>query len=133
MPKRVKGTSSRTPPAPDDRHDAIEAWTGSVMPDLQPIVRHLDATIREAIPGLHYALKWKKAFYGTPELGWLIELVAYDVSVNVVFHGGADFDEPPPLGDTGRSRYVKVASLDEAKRPEVRRWIEQAGRVPGWQ
>ena len=53
--------------------------------------------------------------------------------VNVVFHGGADFDEPPPLGDTGRSRYVKVTSLDEAKRPEVRRWIEQAGRVPGWQ
>ncbi|HLU82008.1 MAG TPA: hypothetical protein VKZ43_01290, partial [Trueperaceae bacterium] len=58
--------------------------------------------------------------------------VAYDVSVNVVFLGGADFDPPPPLGDTGRSRYVKVRSLDEAKTPEVRKWIKQAGRTPGW-
>ncbi len=35
-----------------------------------------------------------------PELGWVIEMVAYDVSVNVVFLGGADFDPAPPLGYT---------------------------------
>ncbi len=88
--------------------------------------------IRETIPGLHYAVKWKKAYYGLPELGWIIEMVAYDVSVNVVFHGGTEFDSPPPLGTTGRTRYVKVKTLDEADEPEMRSWIEQAGRVPGW-
>jgi hypothetical protein len=31
--------------------------------------------------------------------------VAYDVSVNVVFFSGADFDPSPPLGDADRSRY----------------------------
>jgi hypothetical protein len=67
-----------------------------------------------------------------PELGWVIEMVAYDVSVNVVFLGGAEFDSPPPLGDTDRSRYVKVTTLEEALGPEMHRWIEQAGRVPGW-
>jgi hypothetical protein len=36
--------------------------------------------------------------------GWIIELAAYDVSVNVVFLGGADFYSPPPLGTTGRNR-----------------------------
>ena len=41
----------------------------------------------------------------------MIELAAYDVSVNVIFLGGADFDSPPPLGDTGRSRYAKVRTL----------------------
>jgi hypothetical protein len=60
-------------------------------------------------------------------------MVAYDVSVNVVFHGGADFDTPPPLGTTDRSRYVKLMSLEDAKAPEVKAWIAQAGRVAGWQ
>lgn len=132
MPKCIKGLSTRRPPEPTADHDPIDAWMRSLMPDLQPIVRHLDATIRETIPGVHYAIKWKKGFYGTPELGWVIELVAYDVSVNAVFHGGADFADPPPLGDTDRSRYVKIASLDAAERPEIRRWIEQAGGVRGW-
>jgi hypothetical protein len=59
-------------------------------------------------------------------------MVAYAVSVNVVFCGGADFDTPPPLGTTDRSRYVKVKTLDEAQGPEMQRWIEQAQRVPGW-
>lgn len=60
-------------------------------------------------------------------------MVAYDVSVNVVFFGGADFDAPPPLGDTDRSRYIKVTTLEEAERPRMREWVEQAARVPGWQ
>ena len=105
----------------------------NVMPALHPIVRHLDESIRETLPNLQYAIKWKKAYYGLPDLGWVIEMVAYDVSVNVVFHGGADFDPPPPLGDTDRSRYVKMTTLEEAQDPKVRRWIEQAGQVRGWQ
>jgi hypothetical protein len=102
------------------------------MPDLQPIVESLDEQIREEIPGLRYAVKWKRPFYGLPDLGWIIELAAYDVSVNVVFFGGADFDTPPPLGDTDRSRYVKVRNLEEAQSDEMAAWIAQAARVPGW-
>jgi hypothetical protein len=34
--------------------------------------------------------------------------------VNVVFLGGADFDDPPPLGTSDRSRYIKVKTLEEA-------------------
>ena len=66
-----------------------------------------------------------------PELGWIIEIAAYDVSVNVVFFGGAEFDPPPTLG-SNRIRYVKVTTLEEAQAPEMLNWIEQAGRVPGW-
>jgi len=102
------------------------------MPDLHPIVETLDATIRDTIPGLRYAVKWKKAYYGLPDLGWIIEMVAYDVSVNVVFFGGAEFDPSPPLGTTGRTRYVKVKTLDEAKGSQLRKWIGQAARAPGW-
>ena len=102
------------------------------MPDLQPIVKRLDDLIRAMVPGLDYAVKWKRAYYGLPELGWIIEIAAYDVSVNVVFLGGADFESPPPLGTGDRTRYVKVTSLEEAQRPELQKWIEEAGRTPGW-
>jgi hypothetical protein len=132
MAKSRKPGTARVPPEPTDGHAEIEQWTRRVMPDLHPIVQSLDELIRETIPGLQYAIKWKKAYYGLPERGWIIEIVPYDVSVNVVFLGGADFGDPPPLGDTDRSRYVKVMTLEEAQRPEMREWVEQAARVPGW-
>ncbi len=132
MERARKPTTTRKPPVPSQSHAEIEDWIRRVMPDLHPIVERLDGLIRETIPGLHYAVKWKRAYYGLPELGWIIELVAYDVSVNVVFFGGAQFDPPPPLGDTDRSRYVKVKTLEETQQPEIRTWIEQARRAPGW-
>jgi hypothetical protein len=103
-----------------------------VMPDLNPIVKSLDEQLRERIPELQFAVKWKRPFYGLQDLGWIVEIAAYDVSVNVVFFGGADFDSPPPLGDTDRSRYVKVRTLEEAQGAEMAAWIEQAARVTGW-
>jgi hypothetical protein len=132
MGKARKPLSNRKPPVPMESHAEIDDWIRRVMPDLHPIVESLDATIRETIPELRYAVKWKKAYYGLPELGWIIEMVAYDVSVNVVFFGGAEFDTPPSLGSTDRSRYVKVKTLEEAQAPEMRGWIEQAGRTRGW-
>jgi hypothetical protein len=132
MDKARKPNAARKPPVPTESHDEIEDWIRRVMPDLHPIVERLDASIRESIPGLRYAIKWKKAYYGLPKLGWVIEMVAYDVSVNVVFFGGVDLDPRPPLGTTDRTRYVKVTTLEEAEGPEMRTWIEQAGRVPGW-
>ena len=132
MKEARKPRMARNPPEPSESHTEIADWIRRVMPDLHPVVERLDRSIRETIPGLRYAVKWKKAYYGLPELGWIIEMVAYDVSVNVVFFGGAEFDPPPPLGTTDRSRYVKVKTLDEAEAPERGGWIEQAGRVPGW-
>jgi hypothetical protein len=133
LAKTRKPNTTRRPPVPSDSRADIEDWTRRVMPDLYPIVQRLDGLIREMIPELQYAVKWKRAYYGLPQLGWILELVAYDVSVNIVFFGGADFDDPPPLGSTDRSRYVKVTSLEEAEEPAIRKWIEQAGRAPGWQ
>ena len=133
MGKNRKPITTRKPPVPSDSHAEIADWiTRGVMPDMHPIVERLDGLIRETIPELRYAIKWKNAFYGVPELGWIIQMAAYAVSVNVVFLGGADFDPPPPLGATDRSRYVKLTTLEEAQGPEMQKWVEQAGHVPGW-
>ncbi len=133
MPKTPKAGSSRKPPVPSDSHEEIDEWIRRTMPDLNPIVSHLDALIRETTPDAQFAIKWKKAYYGLPERGWIIELVAYDVSVNIVFLAGADFQSPPPLGSSGRSRYIKIRTMEEAQQPEIRGWIEQATRVSGWE
>ena len=130
--KTLKPLTTKKAPEATDSHTAIDDWIRRVMPDLHPIVERLDELICETIPGLQYAVKWKKAYYGLPDQGWIIEMVAYDVSVNVVFFGGADFDPPPPLGTVGRSRYVKLKTLEEAQGPEMHKWIEQAGCVAGW-
>jgi hypothetical protein len=132
MLKAIKGNAWRKPPEPTASHSDIDDWFGRQMPHLQPILQRLDESIRASIPGLHYAVKWKRPYYGLPKLGWIIELAAYDVSVNVVFLGGADFDSPPPLGSADRSRYFKVTTLEEAERPALQAWFEQAGRTPGW-
>jgi hypothetical protein len=130
--KTLKPLTTKKAPEATDSHAAIDDWIRRVMPDLHPIVKRLDELICKTIPGLQYAVKWKKAYYGLPDHGWIIEMVAYDVSVNVVFFGGADFDPPPPLGTVGRSRYVKLKTLEEAQEPLMHRWIQQARRAPGW-
>jgi hypothetical protein len=132
MPKVIKGNAGRKPPEPSASHSDIDEWCRRLMPDLQPIVKRLDKLIRAIVPSLDYTVNRKRAYYGLPELGWIIELAAYDVSVNVLFLGGADFESPPPLGSVDRTRYIKVTSLEEARRPELQKWIEQAGRTPGW-
>ena len=61
-----------------------------------------------------------------------IEIAPYDVSVNVLFLGGANFDPAPPLGNTGDTRYIKITGEAEVTQPEVLDWIKQVGRAPGW-
>jgi hypothetical protein len=79
VPKAIKGNAGRKPPEPSAEHLDIDDWFGLLMPYLQPIVKVLDESIRAVVRGLHYAVKWKRAFYGLPELGWIIEIAPYDV------------------------------------------------------
>ena len=132
MAKMVKANSSRKPPEPAADHSEVDEWMKRLMPDLQPIVEYLDKAIRKAYPKAQFAVKWKKAHYGLPDKGWILEVVSYDVSVNVLFYAGAEFDPPPPLGE-GRARFVKLKSVEEAKAKDVASWIKQAGTVAGWQ
>ncbi len=132
MPKNIKGLAGRTPPTPTDSHEAIESVIPDNMPGIQPVVAAVDRLITESIDGLHFAVVRKRPYYGTEELGWIIELAPYHKTMNIVFFGGKDFEDPPPLGDTDRTRYVKIATVDDAHTPQVASWIAEAGRTPGW-
>jgi hypothetical protein len=92
----------------------------------------IDELIRGTVPGLDFAIRRNHLLYGAAKLGWIIELAPYAVSVNVLFLGGADFPNAPPLGTTDRTRYIKLTDLRDSQRSELRDWIRLATRTPGW-
>lgn len=133
MKKQRKSYSAKKPPVPLKNHSELEDWVQHrVIPDLQPIVKKIDELICNNVSGLQYAIKWGKVYYGLPEHGWIIEMAAYDVSVNIVFLAGKELDPPPPLGDDKRARYIKLKTLEEVNQPKIQKWIQQASHTAGW-
>ena len=128
--KNIKPLATKKPPAPDDNHGIIEEWIANAKPALNPVVSELDKLIRQQLNNPRFAIKWGKAYYGSAQFGWCIELVAYDISVNVVFLNGSKLDTPPELGD--EIRYVKLKTLEDAQSAQVLEWIKQSCHMPGW-
>jgi len=133
MEKHRKSLSTKKPPIPIDDHKIIKDWMDNrIMPGINPMIKKIDHLIGELIPNLYYAIKWGNAYYGTKDLGWIIEVAAYDVSVNIVFLSGATFDPQPPMGTGEETRYVKLRSMDELKDQKIIDFIKQAGSLIGW-
>ena len=128
--KDHKPLSGKIPPSPNDSHELIEDWIANVKPALNPIVTELDELIRKQINDAKYAIKWGKAYYGSTETGWCIELVAYNISVNIVFLNGDQFVNPPEQG--GETRYYKIKEIEDIKSSRVEEWIKQSSQTPGW-
>lgn len=128
--KGRKPLSSKKPPAPDENHQIIKDWIANTKPALNAVVSELDKSIRLELKDPRYAIKWGKAYYGSTQFGWCIELVAYDISVNIVFLNGSQLDNLPELGD--ETRYVKIRNLEEAKSTQIHKWIKQSCQMSGW-
>jgi hypothetical protein len=62
-----------------------------------------------------------------------VQLEVYGELLNSLYVYPERLGPPRPrLGGHGRDRYVEVTTLEEAQEPQMRKRIEQAGRVPGW-
>ena len=132
MPKSIKGLAGRKPPEPSADQADIEDWCRRLVPDLQPIVTHLHETDPSDDPGPRVRPQAEQAVLRAgrarldhrnsrlPRLRECPVLRRRRLRVRA------------PLGTTDRTRYVKVTSLEEAERPELLQWIEEAGRTPGW-
>jgi hypothetical protein len=128
--KNIKPLSTRKPPVPEKSHARIDEWIANSIPSMNPIVSALDRLIRQHLENPGYAIKWGKAYYGSEQHGWCIELAAYHVSVNVVFLNGAKLNNPPELGS--ETRYVKIRSLANVDSAQVTEWVRQSCQMPGW-
>lgn len=128
--KNHKPLSSKNLPKSDENHQLIEDWIGNAKPALSPVVAELDKLIRMQLDDPRYAIKWGKAYYCSPDRGWCIELVAYDVSANIIFPNGSNLKTPPEFGDD--SRYVKIKGLEELESSQIQEWIKQLCHTSGW-
>ncbi len=128
--KNHKPLSSKKPPEPSEDHKLIMEWVADAKPSLNSVVKKLDSMIRKQISDPRYAIKWGKAYYGSPKHGWCIEVVAYDVSVNIVFLNGSKLKQPPELGD--ETRYVKINALEELDSSQLQDWIKESCNKEGW-
>lgn len=133
MKNQPKSLSTKKPPIPSKDYTIIEDWMANrIMPSLNPMIKKIDTLIHNSIPNLHYAIKWGNAYYGTEELGWLIEVAAYDVSANIVFLNGAAFDPQPPLGTGIETRYIKITTIDSLNEKSLIVFMKQAMSMAGW-
>ena len=128
--KTRKPLSTKKPPAPEEDHQLIEDWIADARPAVNPILKALDKQIGSELKNPRYAIKWGKAYYGSPGRGWCIEVAAYDISANIVFLNGNRLDPPPELGD--ETRYVKIRKPEELESSRLREWIRQSCSNPGW-
>ncbi len=117
---KTLSSKAKTPPVPMKSHAEIDEWLRGRMPGLQPIVKQVDEVTRRTLPGVHYALKWKRAYYGSTKTGWMIELAPYDVSVN------ANRDELSGVWRSGVAREETIARARYFK-PGTRPGLEVAG------
>lgn len=128
--KSRKPLSTKIPPKAGEDYQLIQDWIADARPAVTPLLEALDELIRQQLPDPRYAIKWSSAFYGSPSLGWCIELTAYNVSVNIVFLNGSRLSTPPELGD--ETRYVKLKNLSELDSPQLHEWIKESCGMPGW-
>lgn len=133
MEKQRKSLSTKKPPIPSNDYSVIKDWLANrIMSGIQPMVKKIDKLIHDSIPHLNYAIKWGNAYYGTEEMGWLVEVAAYDVSVNIVFLNGTALNPQPPLGTGGETRYFKLRDLKEIEEKNIVNFLKQAREIKGW-
>lgn len=128
--KTVKPLTSKKPPVPKTDYGVIREWIADIRPKINPVVAKLDALICDNIDNPLFAVKWNSAFYGASGKGWLIQLSAYDKSVNVVFLNGNRLIQPPELG--GETRYVKLYSMEDADSVQLDNWLTESCKLTGW-
>jgi hypothetical protein len=129
-PKKNLSKSGRTAKA--GGRAAVEAWLGRVKPELQSLVRRIDALILQAVPDAVCAVKWNAPFYGLPGQGWMAAINSFKAHVKLLFFAGSALKPAPPEGKSNNAiDFHSAEELDENEK-QVKAWLQQAKKLPGW-
>jgi hypothetical protein len=110
----------------------VDAWVAAIKPEHQAIAKRFDALVGTMLPGVTSAVKWHAPFYGLPGKGWVATFASFKDYVSIGFFAGARFDPPPPEGDRGTMRRVKLPGPEAWDDAKMRAWLTQAGQTQGW-
>lgn len=122
-----------------DGRPAVQAVLDNVPPAQRPLARRLDELIRKTVPEAVSAVKYRKPsqplgvpFYGIPGGGWLVHMNPLKARVRLTFFAGAALTPSPPIAAPGGSRAIDIPDDAEVDEKQLRTWLQQAKKLPGW-
>lgn len=127
-------TTKKPPRRPGQRADfgaPIDGFFAKQPPQLRAILEELRRLVEEAAPEATASIKWGMPFY---ELGgaMMCALGGHKSHVNLILPGPfGTYADPKGLleGESKLGRHLKLRSLDELPRAEVRRWLRTAAAL----
>jgi hypothetical protein len=135
----VQKTGGLSRIAKEDGRPAVEAWLDHVKPEQRSVVRRIDALILETVPDAVCAVKFRKPtnswgvpFYGLSGKGWIVSVNSLKAQVRLIFFAGNVLKPIPPLAAPPRARAVDVHSDSELDGRQIKAWLQQAKKLPGW-
>ena len=132
--KATRATKKPAKPAPRpvgpraDYGAPVDGFFARQPPTLRPILEELRRSIEEAAPEATAAIKWGMPFYSVGDQ-MMCAVAGFKAHVNLILPGPpGTYDDPNGRleGDGKTGRHLKLRSLDELPRAEVRRWLRVA-------
>ena len=110
----------------------VQAYIAA-MPGWQSEVgRRLDASIAQAVPGVHKAVKWNSPIYGVGGQDWFLGIHCFAKYVKVAFFRGASLVPlPPGTSKSGDTRYLNITETEPIDDVQFTDWVKQASKLPG--
>ena len=125
---------NRAPAKPLTRKDLgqpIDGFFARQPAGLKAILVELRKMIEKEVPGAESSIKWGNPFF-TLNGNMMVALSAHKSHVNLILAGppNAFVDPKGLLEGTGKTgRHLKLTSLEDLPRSDVRNWIKTAAKI----
>jgi hypothetical protein len=133
-PRKPKLLSGGNPQiAKADGDEPVQAYIDAMPGWKSDAGRQLDAIITRAVPGVKKAVRWNSPFYGIEGEGWILGVHCFAKYIKVAFFQGASLDPIPPVASKDKNaRYFHIHEGDVLDEAQLRKWVKQASKLPGW-
>ena len=134
MSAKPKLLAGGNPQIPKGEGDApVQAYIAEMPGWKRAVGERLDAVVTRAVPDVRKAVKWNSPFYGVGGQGWFLSFHCYTRYVKVTFFKGAALDPKPPGASKHKDiRYLDIREDDAIDEAQLRDWLMQAAKRPGW-
>jgi hypothetical protein len=130
-PKLLSGGNPQIAKADGDA--PVQAYIEAMPGWKREVGRNLDALIERTVPGVRKAVRWNSPFYGS-EQGWFLSLHCLTKYIKVAFFNGTQLKPMPPVESKNQgTRYFHIHENDKLDEQQLKSWIKQAAKQPGWQ
>ena len=130
-PKLLSGGNPQIAKADGD--EPVQAYIAAMPGWKSDAGRELDAIITRALPSVKKAVRWNSPFYGIEGEGWFLSLHCLTKYIKVAFFQGASLDPIPPVASKDKNaRYFHIYQGDALDEAQIRKWVKQASKLPGW-